>query len=117
VSVSSINPSTACTVASPPRPGPYEINSKAFGPVAASAIGVAQAIGDAASSVCSFSSEGLDALGDAAKAVYDGAASAVHQVEDIAGSIVGGVESAAGTVAGYVALGVAAGEKLIDEVA
>lgn len=97
--------------------GSFELNAKQFGPLAANLIGVAQAAGQGASSVCSLSKQGLDELGRAAQTVYDGAAQAVQTVEDAVSSTAASIGDMASSAASYAALGVAAGAALINEIA
>ena len=118
-------------------PSAFEVNTAKYGPVAASAIGVAQAAVPAASSVVSFSQAAMKELGAAADSVSDtvGAAVAVydqgvklaHSVEsaadavgDVVGSATGavtdGLMTAASNVAGYALLGAAGLAGLIDDV-
>lgn len=97
--------------------GSYERNSKAFGPVVAGVMGAAEAVGDAASATCEFSSEALAQLqasmehGVAAvEAAVQGAAHAVadagcelgHEVAETVGEVVDGIAGAAGLVAAAV---------------
>lgn len=63
--------------------GNFEINSKQFGPVAASVIGAADLASDAASAVYSFSSESLRQLGQGADAAYDAIGQAVDQLGEL----------------------------------
>ena len=63
-----------------PAEGDYESNARMFGPLAASAIGAAEATGTAASSVVSFSSESLQKLGDAIESGYDTVKSGIESV-------------------------------------
>lgn len=98
-------------------PSAFEVNSKAFGPTAAAAIGVAAKAADVASATVSFSSDGLqrlaseiggawdgavDAVGDAVDSVEDGIASLGHgamdMVTDAYQSVEDGVESVADSV-------------------
>ncbi|MBI3531361.1 MAG: hypothetical protein HY068_02575 [Burkholderiales bacterium] len=55
----------------------YTINAGLYGPVVASAIGVANAAADSASAICSFSAESLGKLGDMADAGYDAVGTAL----------------------------------------
>jgi phage-related protein len=85
-----INPSTANLVsASVNLTGktPYELNSAAFGPVAASAIGVGQVVADAASTAVTFSE-------DALRKLSSGAHNAVTAVEGVLDDVEGSVGSA-----------------------
>lgn len=119
--------------------GPYELNARQYGPVVATAIGAASAVGDAASATCSFSQECLDELASAAKTGYDTVSSALSSaeqtVEDAADSVgdalssaadtagealswvADGVSDLAGGIANYVGLGAAAVSQAISEVA
>ena len=67
--------------------GAFEVNAKQYGPVVATAMGVAQATGEAAHAGVSFSNEALkrlhdagDALADAASAAWDGTVAGVHDL-------------------------------------
>jgi len=79
------NPGIASTQKKPL--GAFEVNSKQYGPVVATAMGVAQATGEAAHAGVSFSAEALkrlhdagDALADAAGAAWDGTVASVHDL-------------------------------------
>lgn len=78
-----------------PAPSAFELNSARFGPVAASAIGVAQATVPAASAVVSFSQAALKELSDAAEGVSDAVGEAVDFVEDGVSSLADGIVSLA----------------------
>jgi hypothetical protein len=117
--------------------GSFEMNAKEFGPVAASAIGLAQAAGQAGDTVINLSTRGLDQLsrasqqvyqgvGDAVEAVGDAIEEVVDTVQDAASDVVEGIEDgftavtdtlsdAGNQVASYAALGLAAGRHLINE--
>ena len=104
-----LNPSTASVVNASLRltgKTPFELNSDAFGPVAASAIGLAQVAADTAGATVNFSEQALQSLSNTAHgavAAVEGAASdvgsavsaAYHSVAD-AGS---GAASAVGRAA------------------
>lgn len=78
-----LTPSTASTVNASLRltgKTPFELNSDAFGPVAASAIGLAQVAADAASSTVTFSEQALQSLSNTAH-------EAVNAVEDVASEV------------------------------
>lgn len=94
--------------------GSYDRNAKAFGPVVAGVMGAAQAVGDAASATCEFSSEALaqlqasvergvtaveDAVQGAAHAVADAGCELGHEVGEAVGDVVDGFAGAAGLVA------------------
>ncbi len=132
-------------VASPSQgpSGAFEINAREYGPVAATVISAGQLAGDAAQTLCHFSTEGLARLGrgaeevldDTVDAVSDGASAVVDAVSDGARAVVGGVEKgldavgdaahalyegtgdALQSLAGYATLGVAAGRRMINETA
>lgn len=131
MSINSISSSWLPQIASNSIPksqqGSFEINSKEFGPVAATAIGVTQAAEEAAGTVCSISSSGLHKLGalaedgvelleDAAQAVYSPVAKAARTIGHGLSEAGSAVADAAGSVAGYATLGLAAGKQLISEV-
>lgn len=108
--------------------GAFERNSKMFGPAAASAIGLAEAGAEAASTTVSLSQQALDGISDAASEVVsfveDGyhavgklAADAYDEVQslaqetvdavgDAAEAVVDAVDSGVSTVAGYAMAGV-----------
>jgi phage-related protein len=86
-----------------PAEGDYENNARMFGPLAASAIGAAEAGGTAASSVVSFSSESLQKLGDAIESGYD--------------TVKSGIESVVNGVSTLASEGAATVENAYDEVA
>lgn len=81
---------------------PFEVNSDAYGPVAASVIGVAEAAANAASATVSFSDQALHRLSgsvqDAIGSVEDGC----HRVESAVESVVDGVTDAADAAASRV---------------
>ncbi|MDP1655571.1 MAG: hypothetical protein Q8K91_09920 [Hylemonella sp.] len=60
----------------------YTINAGLYGPVVASAIGVANAAADSVSAICSFSAESLEKLGDMADAGYDAVGTALSDTGD-----------------------------------
>ena len=101
--------------------GSFEVNAREFGPVAATAIGAVQAGATAAETVYEFSTESLSKLGQAAEQAVDQVVDAVEDgyeaVSDTLGDIVDGVGDAAQSVAGYAALGLAAGKRLVNELA
>jgi len=101
--------------------GSFELNAKEFGPVAANAIGMAQAAGHGVSTLCTLSREGLASLGGAAQdlveEVVDGVSDAAQAVGDTVGSAASAVGDAASSVASYAALGALAGAALINELA
>jgi len=121
------------------RMGTFEINAKEFGSVVATAIGAAQAVGQAVSDSYSFSAQGLQSLADEGEqlvgAIADGAAAVVSAVADApaeigaaiaqagsdvadwVGSAVDTVEDAAANVAAYVGLGAAALSSGVDVMA
>ena len=63
-------------------PTAFEINSKEFGPTAATAIGVADAATEAVGSTVSFSEQGLSKLADLAGSAVDSVESAISGVGD-----------------------------------
>lgn len=69
-------------------------NVAAYGPVAASAIGVAEVAPSGASAVFNFSAESLAKLGDAAQAGVDAVGNAVNDFETMVGDAVDSVETA-----------------------
>lgn len=70
-------------------PSAYETNAALFGPVAASALGVAQAAAPAASAVVTFSQAAMKELASAADSVSDTVGDAVDFVEDGLSSVAG----------------------------
>jgi hypothetical protein len=120
--ISSLNPSKLLSrVASDSIPksqlGSFEINSKEFGPVTASAIGMAQALGDAGETAYSFSAESLAALGRNAESAAESVADAVG---DLATTVTEGAEALVnGTVQGAtqaVSAAKSAANQLVDGV-
>lgn len=113
--------STANTAAARKPLGSYELNTREFGPVAANAIGMAQAAGHGVSTICTLSREGLAELGEAAQdlvdEVVDGVSDAAQAVSDTVSSAASAVGDAASSVASYAALGALAGAALINELA
>ena len=69
-------------------------NVAAYGPVAASAIGVAEVAPSGASAVFNFSAESLAKLGDAVEAGYDAIGDAFDDAGSLVGDALDGVESA-----------------------
>lgn len=103
---------------------PFEVNSDAYGPVAASVIGVAEAAANAASATVSFSDQALHRLSgsvqDAIGSVEDGChrvesavESAASRVGNAVSSAYGAVGDAAGQAAAYATLGVQALRALV----
>lgn len=97
--------------------GSYEKNSKAFGPVVAGVMGAAEAVGDAASATCDFSSEALaqlkasvergvaaveGAVEGSAHAVADAGCELGQEVTETVGEVVDEIAGAAGLVAAAV---------------
>ena len=74
---------------------PYEINTKAYGPVVASAIGVVDGASEAASAVYNFSAESLQALSDS---ISGGVDSVTSTLSDAATAVSDSVESVVNTV-------------------
>ncbi|MFT3954692.1 MAG: hypothetical protein QM722_09965 [Piscinibacter sp.] len=114
--MSSINSLASAYVPANTQLGSYERNAKAFGPVVATVLGAADAVGAAAESTCTFSSDALsrlgDSIGDGFAAVSDGieqaadtigsaAGDAVDTVGEFGGSVVDGVGDLLGSLAGY----------------
>lgn len=121
------------------RPATYELNARQYGPVVATAIGAADALGSAVSATCDISQEGLRELAQAGEDAYHvvaGALSGAEQtVEDAAhgisqglstaastaggalSSLADGVSDAAGSIASYLGLGVSAVSQALHEVA
>jgi hypothetical protein len=75
-------------------PSAFEVNTAMYGPVAASAIGVAQAAAPAASSVVSFSQAALKELASAADSVSDTVGDAVDFVGEGLSSVAGAAVAA-----------------------
>lgn len=77
--------------------GVYDANASAYGPAVASVIGLASATGDATGTVCSFSTESLERLGDAVGAAISSAGSAigdaVHEVRQGVTDLADGITS------------------------
>lgn len=71
---------------------PYERNAKMYGPAAASAIGLADAATEAASSTVSFSSKALNELSEAGKTVVNTVSNTVSNTYHALGNVVDGVE-------------------------
>lgn len=92
---SSLLPTVASNTISKSQLGSFEMNSKEFGPAAASVIGVAQAVGDAGETLATFSAESLEKLGEAATAVINGISDGVEQV---ANTVTDGASQLASTV-------------------
>lgn len=88
-----LNPSTYVSdvFSSKPLRGSFKENSDAFGPVAATAIGVAQAAAGVADSTVTIGSQALQGLSDAAtytvRTVGDSVEDAVHLVGDGIGQV------------------------------
>jgi phage-related protein len=133
VSISSIANSSSDSYVAPANrkmPTAFDVNSQEFGPVAATAIGVAAAATDAAGATVSFSSEGLKRLADLGNSaesavegvftgigneisslghdVKDGVEKAYHAVENTFSSAVGSVEGAISSVEDSVSSGLSA---------
>ncbi|WPB55656.1 hypothetical protein [Xylophilus sp. GOD-11R] len=79
-SISGISPNPYTRSSATRTEGDYETNARLFGPVAASAIGTAEAVGSGASSVVQFSVEALQKAGDAIESGYDAVKSGVTTV-------------------------------------
>lgn len=103
------------------RNGSFEQYSRDYGPVVATAIGTAEAAGAAVESVYEFSTESLAKLGraagQAADAVVDTVEDGLEAVGDAAESIVDGAGDALQSLGAYATLGVAAGKRLVHELA
>lgn len=121
-----VNPLSALSnalpsVATPARgvSGSFELNAREYGPVAATAISAVQLAGEAAESVCHFSTESLAKLGRGAERAVDGMVDTVEDgleaVGDAAESVYDGATTAAQNIAGYATLGLAAGRRLVNE--
>jgi phage-related protein len=85
--------------------GSFEMNSKEFGSVAAGAIGLVQAAGEAGDTVVNLSTRGLDQLNRATQQAYQGVddavdavGNAVEAVGDAIGDVVDTVQEAASDV-------------------
>ena len=101
--MSSINSLSTAYVPPNTRLGAYERNVKAFGPVTASALGVADAAVEAAKSTYSFSSDALqrlgDSLGEGFDAVTEGLAKGAGAVSAATGDAVEGLTDLASRAA------------------
>jgi len=104
--VSTINTSSASYQAGL---SPYEINTKAYGPVVASAIGVVDGASEAASAVYNFSAESLQKLSDS---ISGGVDSVTSTFSDAATAVSNGVESVVSTVSDAASEGLQAVEDL-----
>ena len=148
-SINTVSPSSTMLVASDTpkvKPGKFEQDSEQYGPIGAAIVGVGDAVGQAASSIVSLSSQGLHELASDAESAYASVKSAVKglgsgvetlageigtavhsagqtigqavdQVENAISSTTSTVADAAGSAAGYVALGVATGKQIVSEMA
>jgi|GEM_PF-2141474 hypothetical protein len=93
-------PSTATATCQAKQPiGKFEFNSQHYGPAVATALSVADTVGDAASAVVSFSEKGLQELAKLPGEAYDLAKDAAHTVGDAVNAVEDGVEAAASEVA------------------
>jgi hypothetical protein len=121
------------------RPATYDLNARQYGPVVATAIGAADALGSAVSATYEFSKEGLEELAQAGEDAFHAVTGALGQaeqaVEDVAqdigdelgaaasaagsalSSVADGVSNLAGSIASYVGLGVSAASQALSEVA
>lgn len=104
--LSTINTSSASYAAGL---SPYEINTRAYGPVVASAIGVVDGASEAASAVYNFSAEGLQKLSDS---ISGGVDSVTSTFSDAATAVSNGVESVVSTVTDVASEGLQAVEDL-----
>jgi len=124
--MSSINSVSGYVPPAPAAKTNFETNSQAYGPVAASIVGVGDAIVDGASALVSISEEGLQKLGDsigsgvdsienafseagqevsdAATSVENSAVNLYHEVAQMAENGWNSVKSAAHDAAAYVGL-------------
>ena len=100
-SLNSISSSGAASPVACKRPTDFEVNSKEFGPVAASAISAAARATDAASSTVSLSTDGLKRLADDIGEAWDGA---VNYVEDAVDGVENGIAHLGHEAADAVAL-------------
>ncbi|MDB5849336.1 MAG: hypothetical protein JWP29_3088 [Rhodoferax sp.] len=75
----------------PKAQGSYQANAATYGPAVASVMGLASAAGDSVGTVCSFSAESLERLGEAAKSGFSAATGAVGDAVTDAGTAIGGV--------------------------
>jgi phage-related protein len=85
--ISSFLPSFSGTTSANRTPTPYEINARQFGPVGATAIGVAAQATDMASATATFSADGLKKLSDLAGSAVDSVEGAISEVGDGLASI------------------------------
>ncbi len=81
--MSPINSLSTAYVPPNTRLGAYERNVKAFGPVTASALGVADAAVEAAKSTVSFSSDALQRLGDSLGEGFDAVTEGLSKGADL----------------------------------
>lgn len=96
--------------------GKFEFNSKHYGPTVATALSVADTVGDAASAVVSFSEKGLQELAKLPAEAYDLAKDAVHTVGEAVDAVEDGVEAAASEVASLAHKGLRQLENAYDTV-
>lgn len=71
----------------------YDVNCKAYGPVVAGAVGVAEAAADSVSAVVSFSAESLEKLGDVAESGLQSVTEVLGDVADAVGDAVDSAEN------------------------
>lgn len=90
-SINSISSYLAPLASSKACPDDYSINAGLYGPVVASAIGVANAAADSASAIVSFSAEGLEKLSDMAESGYAAVGTALSDAGDTVGTAIGSV--------------------------
>lgn len=114
---SNIRPNTASATCQAKQPmGKFEFNSKHYGPAVATALSVADTVGDAASAVVSFSERGLQELAKLPGEAYDLAKGAVHTVGEAVDAVEDGVEAAASEVASLAHQGLRQIENAYDTV-
>jgi hypothetical protein len=113
MAMSSINPlskthvSTAQAASGVAKPlGKFEINSKQYGPTVATAISVADTVGDVASAVYRFSDKSLQELAKLPSEAYDVAKDAVNTVGKAVDAVEDGVESVAHDVVSLASKGI-----------
>lgn len=94
----------------------FELNSKHYGPTVATAISVADTVGDAASAVYSFSEKSLQELAKLPGEAYDLAKDAVHTVGKAVDAVEDGIEDVASGVVSLATKGVRQVENAYDSV-
>lgn len=106
-SVSKTHVSTAQAASGVAKPlGKFEINSKQYGPTVATAISVADTVGDVASAVYRFSDQSLQELAKLPSEAYDVAKDAMTTVGKAVDAVEDGVESVAHDVVSLASKGI-----------